>query len=103
MNFRGYPGQAAIPVCEDTIVANGKILHPKMPCFDDARGQRRIGNSKVTIYTANQGVDSWHVLYAWRRNGSLYAISEHVVAPYTHKQVIANLDRMLKGLVLVKP
>jgi hypothetical protein len=103
VNFRGYPGQTAIPICEDTLVTNGKVTRPKIPCFSDARGERRIGTSKVTIYTANQGVDAWHVLYAWRRSGTLYTISEHVVPPYTYKQVIGNLDRMLRGLVLLHP
>jgi hypothetical protein len=57
----------------------------------------------VTVYTANQGADQWHVLYAWHANGSLYALSEHVAPPYTYKQVVQNLDRMTKGLVVVRP
>ena len=36
--------------------------------------------------------------------GSLYTISEHVIKPYTSStQVTKNLDRMLAGLVLVRP
>jgi hypothetical protein len=57
----------------------------------------------VTVYTANQGADLWHVLYAWRRNGSLYTLSEHVAPPYTYAQVISHLDRMTRRLVLVQP
>lgn len=103
VNLRGYPGRASIPVCEDTVVASGKITHPKMPCFDDARGTKRFGTVRATVYTANQGADQWHVLYAWHRGGSLYTLSEHVAPPYSYSQVIANLDRMMRGLVLVRP
>jgi hypothetical protein len=103
VNLRGYPGRASIPVCEDTVTANGKITHPKLPCFDDPRGTKRFGSTKVTVYTANQGADQWHVLYAWHRRGSLYTLSEHVAPPFTYAGVIANLDRMMRGLVLVRP
>ena len=34
---------------------------------------------------------------------ALYALSEHVVAPYSYAQVLANLDRMMRRLVLVEP
>ena len=103
VNLRGYPGRAAIPVCEDTLVVKGKIVHPKMPCFDDARGKKRFGSTRVTVYTANQGADQWHVLYAWHRRGSLYTLSEHVAPPFTYQQVVGNLDRMMRGLVLLDP
>ncbi len=42
VNFRGYPGRTAIPVCEDTLTVNGKTVHPKIPCFSD---QARAGGS----------------------------------------------------------
>jgi hypothetical protein len=103
VNFRGYPGRSAIPICPDTVVVGGKIRHPRRPCFDDARGHKRFGDKLVTVYTANQGADQWHVLYAWHHGGSLYAVSEHVAVPYTYARVIANLDRMLRGLVLLRP
>lgn len=103
VNFRGYPGRAAIPVCSDTLTVNGKTVHPKLPCFSDPKGSRRFGSTKVTIYTANQGVDLWHVLYAWHHRGSLYTVSEHVAPPYTYKQVVANLDRVMQGLVMLSP
>ena len=51
----------------------------------------------------NQDADQWHVLYAWRHDGSLYTVSEHVILPYTYRQVRRNLDRLLRGLVLVHP
>lgn len=103
VNLRGYPGRTRVPVCEDTVTVKGKILHPKIPCFDDPRGRKRFGSTKVTVYTANQGADQWHVLYAWRHGGSLYSLSEHIAPPYTYKQVLANLDRMMRGLVLLRP
>ena len=103
VNFRGYPRHAAIPVCEDTLTVNGKTVHPKMPCFSDAKGSKRFGPTKVTVYTANQGVDLWHVLYGWHHGGSLYTVSEHVTPPYSYTQVVANLDRIMRGLVLLPP
>ena len=103
VNLRAYPGSTKIPTCQDTVVVKGKILHPKMPCFADPRGQKRFGSKRVTVYTANQGSDQWHVLYAWRYRGSLYTLSEHIAPPYTYRQVRANLDRMMRGLVLLKP
>jgi hypothetical protein len=103
INFRGYPGRAAIPVCEDTLTVNGKTVHPKMPCFADGRTRKRFGQIRVTVYTANQGADQWHILYAWHRRGSLYTLSEHVAPPYTRAEVVANLDRMMRGLVLLQP
>ena len=103
VNLRGYPGRTKIPTCEDTVTVKGKVLHPKIPCFDDVRAHKRFGKTRVTMYTANQGADQWHVLYAWRRNGSLYTLSEHIAPPYTYRQVVANLDRMMRGLVLLPP
>jgi hypothetical protein len=103
VNFRGYPGRVTVPICEDTVTANGKTSHPKLPCFADSQGQRRFGTKRVTVYTANQGADEWHVLYAWRHEGSLYTVSEHVAPPFTYPQVIHNLNRMMRGLVLLRP
>lgn len=103
VNFRGYPRRTAVPTCESTETVKGKTVRKPIPCFSDPRGTRRIGNVKVTVYTVNQGIDAWHVLYAWRRNGSLYTVSEHVAAPYSYKQVLRNLDRMTRGLSLLEP
>jgi hypothetical protein len=103
VNLRGYPGSTRIPRCEDTLTVAGKTVRTKIPCFSDKRGTKRIGDATVTVYTANQGADQWHVLYAWRRNGSLYTLSEHVAAPYSVEEVIAHLDRMMLQLVLVPP
>jgi hypothetical protein len=103
VNFRGYPGRTAIPMCESTHTVKGKTVRKPVACFADPRGTKRIGDVTATLYSVNQGIDEWHALYAWRRDGSLYTVSEHVVAPYSYKQVIRNLDRMTRGLVLLEP
>jgi hypothetical protein len=103
VNFRGYPGNTRIPVCDDTLTVTGKTVHKRVPCFSDRAGTKRFGRMVAALYTANQGADQWHLLYAWHYRRSLYALSEHVVAPYSYKQVLANLDRMMRRLVLVEP
>lgn len=93
VNLRGYPGTTSIPQC------NGK------PCFNDSAGTRDIGGLEVETFTVNRGADTWHVLYAWRDQGSLYTVSQHVVPdlglPYG--KVVANLDRIVRGLVRIAP
>jgi hypothetical protein len=103
VNFRGYPGRTKIPRCEDVEVVGGKVRRTTMPCFSDAHGKRRLGDITATMYTVNRGVDQWHILYAWHDHGSLYAVSEHVIKPLTYAKVVSNLDRMVRGLVRVKP
>ena len=105
VNLRGYPGQTAIPrTCQDVTTVNGKTYRKKIPCFQDPRGTWRSTNGiTATMYTVNHGADSWHALFAWRHDGSLYTLSEHVAPPLTFAKVVANLKRMLDGLVLVRP
>lgn len=103
VNFRGYPGRTAVPKCQDTQVVAGKVRRRTLPCFSDARQPRRVGGLLVTVYTVNRGVDQWHVLYAWRRRGTLYAVSEHVAKPLTYRRVVQNLDRLVAGLVRIDP
>ena len=103
VNFRGYPGRTAIPTCEDTVTVKGKTLHPKLPCFSDPKGRPRLAGLRPTLYTVNQGIDQWHLLYAWRHRGTLYTVSQHVTPPYTYSQVVRSLDRMMRGLVEVAP
>jgi hypothetical protein len=95
VNFRGYPGRAAIPRCRD-----GKR---SIPCFSDPRGTRRVGDKQVTVYTVSRDADQWHVTYVWRRAGTLYTVSEHVAPPLTFRRVVANLDRLVGGLELIRP
>jgi hypothetical protein len=103
VNFRAYPGRTTIPRCEDTQVVAGKVRKRDIPCFSDAQPPHRVGRFRVTPYTVNQGVDQWHVLYLWRERGSIYTVSQHVAKPTPYRQVVANLDRMMRGLVLVGP
>jgi len=103
VNFRGYIGRTAIPTCDDTITGAGTVKHRKIHCFSDFAGHVRHGGVRAAVYTANQGADQWHILYAWRRSGSLYTLSEHVAPPFSYKQVRANLNRMLETLALVRP
>ncbi len=103
VNLRGYPGRTTIPTCEETLTVGGKTSRKPVPCFSDKRETRRVGGLTATVYTVNQGIDAWHVLYAWRKNGTLYTISEHVVAPYTYKDVVRNLDRMARRLAPLEP
>ena len=103
VNLRGYPGRTRIPTCTDVNSVNGITRRTKIPCFADPTGHRRVAGIDATVYTANQDADRWHVLYAWRRDGSLYTLSQHVAVPLTYRKVVADLDRMLRLLVLVRP
>ena len=103
VNLRGYPRSTAIPTCEDTVSDGGKVVRRKLPCFADARGTKRAGRITATVDTVNQGADQWHVLYAWRLDGSLYTLSQHVAPPLSYAKVVANLDRELASLELVRP
>jgi hypothetical protein len=104
VNLRGYPGRTTIPTCLDTrSVTKTKVTRVKVPCFSDAQGTKTIAGRKVTVYTVNRDADQWHILYAWRRNGSLYTLSQHHAPPLTYRKVIGDLDRMMARLVLVEP
>jgi hypothetical protein len=97
VNLRGYPGRTTIPACPASV---GKGT---LPCFADPHGTVRANGIDATVYTVNQGADQWHVLLAWHRNGSLYTLSQHVAAPLTYEQVVVDLKRMLRDLVVVAP
>ena len=101
--LRGQPGNPRLPECDNSTVEGGTVVHHFSPCFSDPKGKRRFGSKVATLYTSNQGADQWHLLYAWREHDSLYTLSEHVTVPYTYKQVLANLDRMMRTLVRIKP
>jgi hypothetical protein len=104
VNFRGYPGTTRIPQCT-TVIPNGtKTVRGKTACFADTAGTRTARGITATVYRVNQDADQWHVLLAWKYKGSLYTVSEHVIQPYnTATRVLRNLDRLLAGLVLVRP
>jgi hypothetical protein len=96
VNLRGYPDSTAIPRCLND--ANKSV-----PCFNDIRAHKRLAGVDVTMYTRNRDADSWHVLYAWRQGGSLYALSEHVAPPFSYSRVVRNLDRMMRSLQVIRP
>jgi hypothetical protein len=104
VNFRGYPGTTRIPTCT-TVIPNGKkTIRGKTACFSDAHGTAKAKGITATVYRVNQDADQWHILLAWKYKGSLYTVSEHVIKPYlSATMVMRNLDRLLAGLVLVKP
>jgi hypothetical protein len=103
VNIRGYPGRTAIPTCVKEDSNQGTLTKVDVPCFADPRGTVRARGISGTVYTVNQDTDRWHVLYAWRHAGGLYTVSEHVAVPLTYRKVVANLNRMLRNLVLVEP
>jgi hypothetical protein len=103
VNLRGYPGVTKVPTCRSIELVGGKKHVQAIPCFADSRGDKSIGGYRVTMYTVNQDADQWHVLYAWRHDGSLYTLSQHVAPPLTFPMVIRDLNRMMGSLVLVRP
>src|SRR5215831_3652712 len=103
VNLRGYPGRTKVPTCIYEDYNQGKLYKKPVPCFADSRGTVSERGITATVYTVNQDADLWHVLYAWHYRGGLYTLSEHVAQPLTYKKVVANLHRMLRGLVVVRP
>jgi hypothetical protein len=103
VNFRAYPNRTTVPLCIDTQTSGGKTRRRQVPCFSDPRGERSVGDKRVTVYTVSRDADQWHVTYLWRRNGTLYTVSEHVAPPLTFRRVVANLDRLVGGLELIRP
>jgi hypothetical protein len=103
VNFRAYPGNTRIPRCIDTQTTAGKTRRRSIPCFSDPRDTRLVRGRKVTVYTVNRDADQWHILYAWRRGGTLYTVSEHVAPPLTFGKVVRNLDRIVETAAIVKP
>jgi hypothetical protein len=103
VNFRGYPGRTRIPTCTTVVLTGKKPIRGTTPCFADKSGTRTAGGITASVYRVNQDADQWHILLAWRHAGSLYTVSEHVIKPYTYRQVVKNLDRILAGLVLLRP
>ena len=73
VNLRGYPGRTRVPRCVDADSKQRKLI----PCFSDNAGKVRAGG--------------------------LYTVSEHVAPPFGYRKVRQNLDRMLRGLVPIKP
>ncbi len=85
------------------LAGKDKTLRGTTPCFADPQGVQKANGIKATVFTVNQDADQWHILLAWRYRGSLYTVSEHVIKPYTERQVVQNLHKLLRSLVLVRP
>jgi len=98
VNLRGYPGVTKIPTCP-----TGANDSDPAPCFADARGHVRANGIDATLFTVNQGADQWHIALAWRHQGSLYTLSEHLAPPLNYRKVVQYLHRELRSLVLIKP
>jgi len=99
VNLRGYPGRTRVPRCVNADSKRRELI----PCFSDVGGRVRAAGVTATVYNVNQDADQWHVLYAWRHDGSLYTVSEHVAPPLNYRKVRRYLDRILRGLVVVQP
>ncbi len=99
VNLRGYPGRTRVPRCVNADSKRRELI----PCFSDAAGHVRAAGVRAIVYNVNQDADQWHVLYAWRHEGSLYTVSEHVAPPLNYRKVRRYLDRILRGLVVVQP
>jgi hypothetical protein len=98
VNLRAYPGVTKIPTCR-----TGGSESRNVPCFDEPRGTVSAGGITGRLYTVNQDADAWHALLLWRRNGTLYTLSEHVAPPLTFNKVVQYLKRELGSLQLIKP
>jgi hypothetical protein len=85
------------------VLSGKKTIRGKAPCFAERAGTRTAHGVTATVYRVNQDADQWHVLLAWHHNGGLYTVSQHVIKPYTYRMVVKSLDRLLAGLVLVRP
>jgi hypothetical protein len=98
VNLRGYPGVAKIPTCR-----TGGADSRNVPCFDEPGRTITAGGITARLYTVNQDADAWHAALLWRRNGTLYTLSEHVAPPLTFNKVVQYLKRELGSLQLIKP
>jgi hypothetical protein len=103
INLRGYPGRKALPRCTTVNTVAGVTHRGLTPCFANPRGGYSANGISATMYTVNQDADQWHVAFVWLRQGSLYALSEHVTAPLTFSKVVTLLKQQLRSLVLVRP
>jgi hypothetical protein len=104
VNFRGYPGRTTIPTCSTTVLEGAKTIYGKTPCFADPAGKEKAPHISATVYRVNQGADQWHILLAWKHQGSLYTVSQHVIVPYdSAARVLQLLHHLLNSLVLVRP
>jgi hypothetical protein len=98
VNLRGYPGRTTVPLCR-----TGGSDSQNVPCFADPHGTVTAGGRTATLYTVNQDADQWHLLLAWKHDGGLYTVSEHLAPPLTYKHLLRYLKHELRSLVLIRP
>jgi hypothetical protein len=98
VNLRAYPGVSKIPTCR-----TGGVDSQNVPCFDSPKGGVKAGGISTRLYTVNQDADEWHLLLLWRRDGTMYTLSEHVAPPLSYEHVLRYLKQELASLVLIKP
>jgi hypothetical protein len=98
VNLRGYPGQTAIPTCR-----TGGAESRNVACFRDRGATISANGITAQLYRVNEDADAWHALLLWRRDGTLYTLSEHVAPPLTFNRVVRYLTRELASLVVVRP
>ena len=95
--LRAYPGVTKIPTCR-----TGGVDSRNVPCFAGQRGTITAGGITAKLYTVNQDMDAWHAVALWRKDGTLYTLSEHVAPPLTFNKVVSYLKRELASLVLIE-
>lgn len=98
VNLRGYPGKTAIPRC-----LGGANDTTWISCFADPRGTVTANGLEATLYTVNQDADQWHVLLAWRHEGGLYTVSEHLAPPLNYRKLLVYLKHEFRSLVVISP
>jgi len=98
VNLRGYPGRTAIPACR-----TGGSESRNVPCFSDPSQKVTANGITAQLYRVNQDADLWHALLLWRKDGTLYTLSEHVAPPLTFNHVVRYLKQELSSLVLIRP
>jgi hypothetical protein len=98
VNLRAYPGRTRIPTCR-----TGGSDSRNVPCFASPNGSISANGITSPVYTVNQDADAWHYALVWRKDGTLYTLSEHVAPPLTFDHVVRYLKRELGSLVLIKP
>ena len=98
VNLRGYPGRTTIPTCR-----TGGSDSRNVPCYADPGRTFTANGITARLYTVNQDADAWHALLLWRRDGTLYTLSEHVAPPLTFDHVVRYLKQELASLVRIEP
>ena len=88
-----------IPTCR-----TGGSDSRNVPCFaDPGRHDLRERDHRAGLHGQPGRRRRGTACSLWRRDGTLYTLSEHVAPPLTFDQVVAYLKRELASLVLIAP